>query len=46
MLAVAPSGRYNVTDSYIQVQDIFGAPATDCSSSDTLCNNGNGGNNG
>lgn len=46
MLATAPSGLYNVTDSYMQIQNIFGAPASDCTEDDTLCNNRNGGNNG
>jgi len=46
MLAVGPTGRYNVTDSYVQIQSIFGAPATDCAADDTACNNANGGNNG
>ena len=46
MLATAPSGLYNVTDSYMQIQNIFGAPASNCDEDDTLCNNKNGGNNG
>lgn len=46
MLAVAPNGRYNVTDSYVQIQNIFGAPAIDCAANDSLCNNENGGNDG
>ena len=46
MLAVAPSDRRNVTDSYIQIQNIFGAPASDCAANDAQCNNGNGENNG
>ncbi len=49
MLAIAPSGRRNVTDSYVQVQAMFGARATDCAEGDTACEsntnkNGNGGN--
>lgn len=47
MLAIGPTGRYNVTDSYVQIQNIFGAPATDCDINDAACNsNSNGGNNG
>lgn len=38
MLAVAPSGRHNVTDSYVQVQAMFGAKAVDCAEGDTACN--------
>ena len=44
MLAVAPSGRYNVTDSYVQIQNMFSERAADCDSGDTACNNTNGGN--
>lgn len=44
MLAVAPSGRYNVTDSYVQIQNMFSERAADCDSVDTACNNTNGGN--
>ena len=47
MLAFAPTGRYNVTDSYVQVQAMFGERAADCSEGDTACNsntNLNGGN--
>ena len=49
MLAVAPAGRHNVTDSYLQVQAMFSAPATACSADDVDCstntNNSNGNNN-
>lgn len=44
MLAVAPSGRYNVTDSYVQIQNMFSERAADCDPGDTACNNTNGGN--
>ena len=47
MLALAPSGRRNVTDSYVQVQAMFGKRAEDCEGGDTTCdntNNENGGN--
>ena len=46
MLALAPSGRHNVTDSYVQIQAMFGARATDCEAGDTACNSNsnNGGN--
>ena len=43
MLALAPSGRYNVTDSYVQIQAMFGERAKDCTNDDADCN-GNGGN--
>ena len=38
VLAIAPSGRRNVTDSYVQIQAMFGERAKDCDSSDTACN--------
>ena len=48
MLAIAPTGRRNVTDSYVQVQAMFGERARDCAEDDTACstntNNMNGGN--
>ena len=37
MLALSPSGRYNVTDSYSQIQGIFAERANDCESTDTAC---------
>ena len=44
MLAIAPSGRRNVTDSYVQLQAMFGERARDCAEGDTACNtNTNGG---
>lgn len=50
MLAIAPSGYRNVTDSYVQVQAMFGQRASDCEEGDSSCqnntNNLNGGNNG
>lgn len=50
MLAIAPSGRRNVTDSYVQIQSVFGERASDCDKNDTACNannaNGAGENNG
>lgn len=39
MLAVAPSGRYNVTDSFVQIQNMFSERAADCDPDDTACNN-------
>lgn len=36
-LAIAPSGRHNVTDSYVQIQSMFGERATECSEDDALC---------
>lgn len=48
LLAIAPTGHYNVTDSYVQVQAMFGERAKDCAEDDTTCatetNNANGGN--
>ncbi|MBQ3470698.1 hypothetical protein IJH23_03285 [Candidatus Saccharibacteria bacterium] len=41
MLAIGPEGRYNVTDSYTQIQAMFGARATDCVEGDTACKGGN-----
>lgn len=41
MIAIAPSGRRNVTDSYVQIQSVFGERARDCSEDDTACNAGN-----
>ncbi|MBR3386406.1 hypothetical protein IKG68_02460 [Candidatus Saccharibacteria bacterium] len=44
VLAIGPSGRYNVTDSFVQIQSMFGARATDCAEGDTVCfNNATGG---
>ena len=43
VLAIPPSGRYNVTDSYVQIQAMFGERAADCAENDTACNT-NGGN--
>jgi hypothetical protein len=37
MMALAPSGRYNVTDSYVQVQAMFGKRADDCDANDSTC---------
>ena len=37
MLAIAPSGRRNVTDSYVQIQAMFGERAADCDPNDTTC---------
>lgn len=39
MLAIAPAGRRNVTDSYVQIQSIFGERAQECSSDDADCAN-------
>ena len=41
MLALAPSGRYNVTDSYVQIQAMFGQRAKDCAKDDAACKGGN-----
>lgn len=49
MLAIAPTGRRNVTDSYVQIQAMFGERAKDCEEDDTACstntNNATGENN-
>lgn len=43
MIALGPSGHYNVTDSYVQIQAMFGQRAEDCAKDDAACNS-NGGN--
>lgn len=43
MLALPPAERRNVTDSYVQLQTIFGERAKDCAEGDTACKT-NGGN--
>lgn len=40
MIAVGPANRFNVTDSYVQIQSIFGKRAADCAPGDTTCQNG------
>ncbi len=40
MMAIAPSGRYNVTDSYTQIQSLFVPPANACDLDDEECRNG------
>ena len=40
MLALAPSGRHNVTDSYVQIQAMFGERASDCLPDDVTCSGG------
>lgn len=37
MLVIPPSGRRNVTDSYVQIQAMFGERARDCDKNDTAC---------
>lgn len=39
MLALAPSGRRNVTDSFVQIQSMFGERAADCAEGDAACAN-------
>ena len=41
MLAIAPSGQRNVTDSYVQIQSMFGQRAADCAEGDTACKTAN-----
>lgn len=43
VIAIGPANRYNVTDSYVQIQNMFAKRAADCLPSDTTCNQ-NGGN--
>lgn len=38
VMAIGPNGQ-NVTDSYVQLEKLFTAPATECSDNDTECNN-------
>ena len=38
MLTIPPSGRRNVTDSYVQVQAMFSQRAADCAEDDVTCN--------
>lgn len=38
VMAIGPNGQ-NVTDSYVQLEKLFTAPATECSGTDTECNN-------
>ena len=48
MLAIPPADRVNVTDSYVQIQNMFSEPARACDPTDTACisntQNLNGGN--
>lgn len=37
MIAIPPSGRHNVTDSYVQIQAMFGEAARPCAEGDTAC---------
>lgn len=37
VLAIAPSGRRNVTDSYVQIQAMFAEKAADCEDDDADC---------
>ena len=45
LLSLGPATRYNVTDSYVQVQNMFKQKARDCEPTDTTCNTSNKGNN-
>ena len=38
VMTIGPNGQ-NVTDSYVQLEKLFTAPATECSEGDTECNN-------
>ena len=37
MTAIAPSNRVNVTDSFVQIQNMFSQRANDCQAGDTSC---------
>lgn len=37
MMAIAPSNRVNVTDSFVQIQNMFSQRANDCPAGDTSC---------
>ena len=39
LIAVAPSGKHTVTDSYLQIQNMFSERAKDCAADDTACKN-------
>ncbi|MDO4742195.1 MAG: hypothetical protein Q4A79_02365 [Candidatus Saccharibacteria bacterium] len=39
LIALAPASRVNVTDSYVQIQNMFGRRAKDCAENDTACKN-------
>ena len=39
MIALSPNSRYNVTDSYSQIQSMFTERAADCEKDDTICIN-------
>lgn len=41
VIAIPPSGHYNVTDSYVQVQAMFGERARDCGEGDADCSSTN-----
>ncbi len=45
VLSIAPSGRHNVTDSFVQIQNMFAERAADCAPGDTACNNATTGGN-
>lgn len=45
LISLGPSTRYNVTDSYVQVQHMFDKRARDCAENDTTCKNANKGDN-
>ena len=45
IMAIGPNGQ-NVTDSYVQLEKLFAAPAEKCDASDTECANTPTGNSG
>ncbi len=45
LISLGPSTRYNVTDSYVQVQNMFNKRANDCAENDITCKNANKGDN-
>lgn len=45
LISLGPTTRYNVTDSYVQIQHMFEKRASDCAEDDMSCKTSNGGNN-
>ncbi len=40
LMAIGPTGRHNVTDSYVQIQNMFAERANDCAPGDAACSGG------
>lgn len=41
MIALPPKSQHNVTDSYVQIKDMFAARAKDCAADDAACGTNN-----